>query len=76
MTEESKTCPVCGAANRCAIACGQEPRGCWCMSVDVPTQLIEALPPSAAGQCVCRRCIDHFHATGRLRRYVADSPPA
>jgi len=64
-------CPLCGDLNRCAIAQGQTPRTCWCMSTQVPPELLEQLPPHAVGQsCICATCIAAWNQRGVLRRFA------
>ncbi|MEM8737851.1 MAG: cysteine-rich CWC family protein [Planctomycetota bacterium] len=64
-------CPLCGAANRCMIAAGSDPKGCWCMSVTVPPELLERLPPGTPGKsCICEACVGAWTNRGVIRRYA------
>ncbi|MEM9418374.1 MAG: cysteine-rich CWC family protein [Planctomycetota bacterium] len=64
-------CPLCGGFNRCAIAQGQAPKACWCMSVTVPASLLEQLPSGTAGKsCICGACVEAWNTRGVLRRYA------
>lgn len=70
---EPNVCPACGAENRCAVAEGLPPRGCWCMTAEMPMAMLIALPAEFRGtRCVCKNCVDHWNRTGELRRYVAE----
>lgn len=59
MTDSSPSlCPACGARNDCALA---DPstvdRACWCYSVDIDPQVLQALPEALRNQaCLCPRC--------------------
>ncbi|MEM1109164.1 MAG: cysteine-rich CWC family protein [Planctomycetota bacterium] len=67
----STRCPLCGGANRCAIADGRSPKTCWCMTATVPADLLEHLPAEAVGKaCICEACIDAWNGRGVLRSYV------
>ncbi len=64
-------CPLCGDANRCAVAQGQTPRTCWCMSAQVPPALLEQLPREAVGRsCICATCIAAWNQRGVIRRFA------
>ena len=48
-------CPLCGEANACGTAAGKG--DCWCMSVTIPAEVLERVPPGARDAvCVCQRC--------------------
>jgi len=48
-------CPLCGEANACGTAAGSG--DCWCMSVTIPAEVLERVPPAALdAACVCERC--------------------
>ena len=50
-------CPLCGQANQCAIAEGQDASGCWCMTATIATSALSALAPASWGQrCICPGC--------------------
>ena len=55
-------CPLCGRDNRCAMerekASGQPQPPCWCVDMAFPPDLLQRLPPEAAGvACVCADCV-------------------
>jgi hypothetical protein len=51
-TRSESICPVCGAANRCAIAQGQAAASCWCQA------RAPILPlPTADTSCFCGACL-------------------
>lgn len=55
--EDSTRCPLCGEANRCAVAAGRAPETCWCMSVSIGPEVLAKIPPEARGSvCICPRC--------------------
>lgn len=54
---DTTKCPLCGDANRCAVAAGQDAESCWCMSVTMNPDVLAAIPPKARGRvCICARC--------------------
>ena len=55
---ELKDCPLCTRT----FACANEPAGCWCERVDVPTLGLRALRAAGADGCVCQSCLDGFAA--------------
>jgi len=49
-------CPLCGAANSCAIA-ARSSAPCWCESVEMPGEALARLPDSVRDKaCLCPRC--------------------
>lgn len=55
---EKKICPVCQSNNRCDV---DNAKGCWCMTIGVPTELIESLVVSDKDKrCICQACIEKF----------------
>ncbi|TDF81731.1 cysteine-rich CWC family protein [Pseudomonas sp. H9] len=55
---DAQCCPACGASNRCSLA---DPRtathACWCYSVTIDPQIIEALPAEQRNKaCLCPAC--------------------
>ena len=49
-------CPLCGAANSCAIAARSE-APCWCLTVEVPQEAIAQLPEAVRDKaCLCPGC--------------------
>lgn len=60
---DPRRCPLCGEANACAVASGQPPESCWCMSASMPPKLLALVPADAAGKaCICAACVKRFHA--------------
>jgi hypothetical protein len=57
-------CPLCRENNHCAIEAGEEPETCWCMSVAIPPQLLEA-DSTNKEVCICQKCIEKYKK-GRL----------
>ena len=60
-------CPLCGGDNRCAMelarASGEAQPPCWCVDTRFPPDLLQRLPPEAAGQaCICAACVRRFAA--------------
>lgn len=51
-------CPLCGAANGCAVAeAGRFDVACWCRDVHFTPELITRVPESQRGEaCICRAC--------------------
>jgi hypothetical protein len=48
-------CPLCGATNECGMVSGAAT--CWCFSMSIPPEVMDALPPEARGvACVCKSC--------------------
>jgi hypothetical protein len=48
-------CPLCGAANDCGMARGQET--CWCFDATISSRALERVPEAAKGvACVCKAC--------------------
>jgi len=54
---ETRTCPLCGEPNECAIATGRDPESCWCMSATMSPRALAAIPDESQGKvCICARC--------------------
>lgn len=51
-------CPFCAKPNQCGVSA---PGGCWCGKVEIPMELIEMLPERGKS-CICRGCVEAFHA--------------
>jgi len=54
-------CPVCGAANRCAMELeretGVKQEACWCTRQDFGAELLARVPPAAQRRaCICLAC--------------------
>ncbi|MBN3554569.1 cysteine-rich CWC family protein [Fictibacillus nanhaiensis] len=49
-------CPLCKRDNACAISNGKNPESCWCMNVQIPSQLLECA--SNRETCICQTCVD------------------
>jgi len=55
---EKAICPVCQNNNSCDV---KNDAGCWCMTADVPTELIDSLNSSEKDKrCICQACIEKF----------------
>ena len=55
---DTKICPICQGNNQCGV---QNEENCWCMAIDVPTELIKSLNNRDNGKtCICQACIDKF----------------
>lgn len=69
-TLQNHTCPLCGAANRCAVAAeGSFAVDCWCASASISAQALSRVPEPLRGKaCLCAAC-----ATGS--RAEAESKP-
>ena len=61
-------CPLCGGANRCQLATTVAYKGpCWCMDVEMPAELLARVPENFRHRaCICRDCVDKFHAEKRF----------
>lgn len=54
---DSRRCPLCGAANACAVAEGKGEGRCWCFEREIPADVLERVPADLRGKaCVCRTC--------------------
>jgi hypothetical protein len=54
---DTTKCPLCGGANQCAVAAGNDAESCWCMSVTISPNVLKAIPPAAQGRiCICAGC--------------------
>lgn len=65
-------CPLCGAANRCAMEAeretGQPQPPCWCTQVAFDRAVLARIPPKARGlACVCQACASAAAAAAPLR---------
>lgn len=54
-------CPLCGAANQCAMererTTGEKQPPCWCTQVAFPQNLLARVPADAkARACICEAC--------------------
>ena len=56
-TSAKQKCPLCGQPNRCAMA-GRHPVGpCWCVSIRLTADMLEAVPTEDRGvRCICAIC--------------------
>jgi hypothetical protein len=56
-------CPLCGQANRCAMAAGNS-NGCWCVGAAFSAELLlRAASSAGAVRCICVRCATRSSAT-------------
>ena len=52
-----QTCPLCGRANKCAVAAGRAVDSCWCYRATLSPAALAAVPPESAGKrCLCPAC--------------------
>lgn len=58
---QAPLCPLCGAANACAVArAGSFDVKCWCTSATFAPAALAAVPAEAVGKaCLCPRCARH-----------------
>jgi hypothetical protein len=64
-TSDATKCPLCGEANQCAMANGQRPESCWCMSASMDAKAIASIPPETQGKvCICARCASGASTAG------------
>ncbi|MBX9611497.1 MAG: cysteine-rich CWC family protein [Burkholderiales bacterium] len=68
-TLDASRCPLCGAANRCAMeverATGVKQPPCWCTGVTFGPELLARVPAAAQNQaCICRYCATATPASG------------
>ena len=63
------TCPLCGGANGCPMASTGLHRGtCWCAWVEMPAELLGAVPEAARGRaCICHGCVARFRRSRAWR---------
>jgi hypothetical protein len=57
----SKTCPLCGQVNQCAMEVeretGVKQGPCWCTQATFAADLLEKIPQEARGKaCICAAC--------------------
>ena len=56
MSDKQK-CPLCDQLNRCAMAEGESISACWCTSIRLTVDMLEAVPAKDRGaRCVCATC--------------------
>jgi hypothetical protein len=58
---DPRLCPLCGAANNCAMEAGRAAAAkqppCWCTQVDFSREVLGAIPAGSRGlACICRAC--------------------
>jgi len=57
---DRQSCPLCGAANDCALASDPSTSvtECWCVDEGFSSALLGRLPPEEFGvRCICRKCV-------------------
>ncbi|MBS0505873.1 MAG: cysteine-rich CWC family protein [Proteobacteria bacterium] len=55
--QDTTHCPLCRQPNQCAMAAGQSPAQCWCMTQPVADTVLQQLPPEERGHaCICPHC--------------------
>lgn len=56
-SNDTTKCPLCDKPNDCAVAAGQDPESCWCMTAAMSPSALESIPAEAQGKvCICARC--------------------
>ncbi|MGB1141553.1 MAG: cysteine-rich CWC family protein [Halioglobus sp.] len=56
-TSPEKTCPLCGAANNCAMAQGRPAESCWCQDVAFSQEALSRIPEASRNKhCICQAC--------------------
>ena len=56
-SNDTTKCPLCDNPNDCAVAAGQDPESCWCMTAAMSPSALESIPAEAQGKvCICARC--------------------
>ncbi|WP_414711273.1 cysteine-rich CWC family protein [Spongiibacter sp. UBA1325] len=64
-TANAGACPLCEGENQCAIAKGEAPQQCWCMSATLdPGALQRAAALPGERRCICAACGAIKHAQG------------
>jgi Cysteine-rich CWC len=54
---DNQKCSLCGQPNRCAMTEGQSVSACWCASIRLTEDMLEAVPTEDRGvRCICARC--------------------
>lgn len=65
-TSEEALCPLCGEPNGCAVAAGDDPAACWCMTTKIPAELrlLAQAERERKGitvkSCICQICTEAF----------------
>lgn len=61
----SERCPLCGGPNHCRLGTPVPGLGaCWCMAVEVPTELLALVPENQRHRaCLCHNCVTSFVTT-------------
>jgi len=50
-------CPLCGAANLCAVEQGAPIESCWCARVSISKQVLDTVAPALRDKaCICPQC--------------------
>lgn len=63
---DATSCPLCGRANRCAVAADNDPSRCWCMTATMDLGALARIPAEAQGTvCICARCAAGQPSTDR-----------
>jgi hypothetical protein len=52
---DNRRCPLCGNANQCGMATGQEK--CWCFTAIISGEVLARVPEQARDlACICEKC--------------------
>ena len=64
MTIDRLTCPLCNSVNVCGI---KDAASCWCMTVDLPIELISQIPTELNKvSCICQNVLNVLIKTNSL----------
>ena len=64
ITSDTTFCPLCHCKNSCEVT---NQKGCWCMQVDVPPELLALLTNEQRGKsCICLNCINSYKLNNKL----------
>ena len=70
MTVNSLTCPLCNGVNACGI---EDASGCWCMAVDLSTQILGQIPAELNNvSCICQSCIKSFNQKKSMQKQESE----
>lgn len=62
---DTTRCPLCNKVNACLPAMGNCSDNCWCMTANIPRELLKQIPEEKRNlACVCKACIENFQKKG------------
>jgi hypothetical protein len=57
MPDRDASCPLCAAANECAMAANRAVPTCWCIRTPIPPAVLARVPATKVNSaCVCQHC--------------------